>query len=240
MSSEDRKAQKIAEQIAEQIAAKIARNEYPSHANLPSIRRLAKEYAVSRITINSALNILENLSMISIPQKQVGIVKDWSNWKFDALPLVLEFISKNKKTLRAIVKVGLEFRRASFLAIIPAFKGKATAKAELRRIEALAWQNRNNPTVFLDCLHEISRYLLQKNSLQSHLWIFNDLSSSFAKLAEQLPVLVSSTIEHWDLHSQLLDAVADGRTDEAVQLATKFFDITDQTILTSPQFSEAV
>ena len=227
MSDEESKAEEIIRQIAKSIALK----EYAVHSNLPSSRDLAEQYGVSKSTIRFALKELASMLLISLNNKQLAIVNDWNYWKIEALPYVINTLTQNKTALKGIVKLGIQFWRSTYLTFIPSFKGKKINKNEVQRIEKLAWENRDNPAIFLNHVGEIIRYILVSNSMQSFLWIFNDLSSTYIKMDNHLFLLSSAIIENWDMNKKIFEHIADGDSDEAVKWAIQYFDGVEYFIL---------
>ena len=226
MSDEESKAEEIIRQIAKSIALK----EYPVHSNLPSSRDLAEQYGVSKSTIRFALKELASMLLINLSNKQLAIVNDWNYWKIEALPYVINTLSQNKTALKGIVTLGIQFWRSTYLTFVPSFKGKKINKKEILRMEKLAWDNRDNPVVFGEHVSEIIRYILMANSMQSFLWIFNDLVSTYMKMNSYLPLLNVAIIENWDMNKKIFEHIADGESDEAVEWTVKYFDAVEQFI----------
>ena len=212
-----------ADEIAKDIAAKIANKTYPSHASLPSIRDLSKQYKVSPATISRALDIIESLSMISTANKQLSIVNDWNKWRFDALALVVNHVSLEKKTVAALMRLGLQFYSANLVMVLKLLKKEKLNKEELLRLNNLAWENRDDQTKFVQYMHDMIQSILISNSMHPILWVFNDLFIPFTNATGLIPVVVSATLENWDLHTQMLNHIVEGQNNEAVQVAENFF-----------------
>lgn len=211
------------EEIVRELAKAIALKQYVSHSNLPSERKLAEEFGVSRSTIRTALNTLASMSAITINQKQLSVVNDWTQWKLDLIPYVIEHISEDKQALRRILTLGFQFWRTTYLGIIPQLVKQRVSKAEIRRLLEIAWDRRYDPALFIDAVNEVTRASLVGNAMQSYLWLFNELASSFSRFAPRMPHLAGAIAENWQANRQMMDAVADGDPAQAMHFAEIYF-----------------
>ncbi len=207
------------EEIVRKIARAIALQEYASHSNLPSERKLAEQFGVSRSTIRTALNTLAAMSAITISQKQLSVVNDWTQWKLDLIPYVIEHISEDKQVLRRILTLGFQFWRTTYLGIIPQLVKQRVSKAEIHRLLEIAWSKRSDQVQFIDAVNEVTRASLVGNSMQSYLWLFNDLASSFSRLAPRIPHLATAITENWQSNRQMMESIADADTAQAMHYA---------------------
>ena len=228
------------QEIVRDIAMKIADKSYPSHTNLPSLRNLSKQYGASQTTISRALDVLASMSMIITSKKQLGVVSDMNDWKFNALSFVFEQVSDDGNKLQALVKLGIQFSKSTFLAIIPLIKKDKVNKTELQRAQDMAWSHRDELPRFLQDIQAMIKSLLVHNSLHAFLWIFNDLFTVFTKIANQMPIIVSAIVDNWDLDKQMLNFIADGKTDEAVQAAELFFEALEKSIFLNIQSASVI
>ncbi len=232
MLSEGRRT--ISDEIAAGLRQAILSGEYRAGEALPPERALATDLGTNRNTLREAVRRLEEGGLVQARQGHGVRVLDWRrDGRLELLPAVLLAEGVDMPERAAVLGDGLRLRTV--------FIGEAAALAAVRRSDEdvaslRALVDGDRPDGFAELVArdlDFYRALVQAARSQVGVWAFNTFAPAFERLLELRPALWVTPPRYEESLGEVVEAVEEGRAEEARQAVRQHLRNTDAAVITA-------
>jgi DNA-binding FadR family transcriptional regulator len=199
---------------------------WPAGTRIPPERDLAESLEVSRASLRSAIARLDEWGVVSARQGSGIWVRPRHQWTLGVLGAALvHALEHDPHGLVALVRDALEVRRAVALDLVE--------RAALRRPEDLsaarravqqAWNARIDRLRWAVIDREVLPLVLDAAAMDASVWLLNSLARPYLEAMATLGIRAEVPPGYLDAHNALLDAIEDGRAEDARAWMASYLD----------------
>ncbi|QZS57310.1 GntR family transcriptional regulator [Rhodococcus opacus] len=211
-------------EVFDQITARVLGGDLAAGDALPSERRLAEAFGVSRPAVREAIQKLAQAGLVEVRQGDATSVRDFR--QHGGPELLSQLLVRDGVPDWAVVRSVLEARRMIGVQVARLAAGRATDEsgAALRvAVDRLA--SDSDPVAQqVGALAFWERVVDTADSIAFRL-IFNSLRNSYEKTKTAMAAVILSEVGRTDLYSQLAEAISAHDEVAAAQTATTLLDL---------------
>ena len=208
----------VTDEVYDQIIAEVVHGEFTPGEALPSERRLAEVFGVSRPAVREALQRLAQVGLLEVRQGETTTVRDYRrNAGLDLLPRLLVLHgSVDLAVVRSILEVRLHV--GPFVAVLAAERSGAVLAERLRGALALlgsapdAVARQRAALAFWDILVDGAESIALR-------LMYNGLRAAYEPALKALAAIMDVEVSRHHVYVRLADSVAAGHAEQARRAA---------------------